>query len=64
MRRKIRSLGSNPGVGQFEPELAWMNAGHRRLIVRHFKIVYRIKDDVIIVNDIFDSRKDPDAMKG
>lgn len=64
VRRKIRWLGNNPGAGQFEPELAWMNLGHRRLVVRNFKIVYRIMDDVIVVNDIFDSRRDPDNMKG
>lgn len=64
VRRKVRWLGGHPGAGQFEPELAWMNMGHRRMIVRNFKIVYRIMDDLIIVNDIFDSRRDPDRMKG
>lgn len=64
VRRKIRWLGNNPGAGQFEPELAWMNLGHRRIIVRNFKIVYRILDDLIVVNDIFDSRRDPDRMRG
>ena len=41
-----------------------MNLGHRRVIVRNFKIVYRIMDDLVVVNDIFDSRRDPDRMKG
>ena len=64
VRRKIRWLGGNPVAGQFEPELAWMNMGHRRVIVRNFKIVYRINDDLVVVNDIFDSRRDPGRMKG
>jgi hypothetical protein len=38
--------------------------GHRRVIVRNFKIVYRINDDLVVVNDIFDSRRDPGRMKG
>lgn len=41
-----------------------MNLGHRRVIVKNFKIVYRIENDLIVVNDIFDSRRDPDRMKG
>jgi len=64
VRRKIRWLGVNPGAGQFEPELAWMNLGHRRIIVRNFKVIYRFIGDMIVVNDIFDSRRDPDRMRG
>ena len=64
LERSVRRLGGNPGAGQFEPELAWMNMGHRRVIVRNFKIVYRINDDLVVVNDIFDSRRDPGRMKG
>lgn len=36
--------------------------GHRRLVVGHFKIIYRILPGEIIVLDIFDSRQDPDRM--
>lgn len=64
VRIAIRGLADQPGAGQFETELDWTNAGYRRLIVRHFKIVYRIADDTIVVNDIFDSRRDPKRMKG
>jgi toxin ParE1/3/4 len=64
VRIKVRSLGSHPGAGQLVPELACINMGHRRLVVRNCKIVYRIMDDLIIVNDIFDSRKDHEGMKG
>lgn len=64
IRQEIRKLADHPGAGQFETELEWTNAGYRRLIVRDFKIVYRIDRDTIIVNDIFDSRRDPKRMKG
>ncbi|MFT3884083.1 MAG: type II toxin-antitoxin system RelE/ParE family toxin [Flavobacteriales bacterium] len=64
IRQRIRWLKDHPGAGQFEPELEWANAGHRRIIVRDFKIIYRIDGDTIVVNDIFDSRQDPRKMKG
>ncbi len=63
VRRKVRWLGSNPGAGQFEPELAWTDLGHRRLVVRTFKVIYRVHNGLIVVNDIFDSRRDPNEMK-
>lgn len=52
-----------PGGGAIEEQLAHLGQGHRRVIVEHFKIVYRVKDDLILVSDIFDSRQDPDKMK-
>lgn len=64
IRQEVRKLADHPGGGQFEAELEWTNAGYRRLIVRDFKIVYRIDQDTIVVNDIFDSRRDPKGMKG
>ena len=61
--KELRWLGDNPGAGQVEPELEWMNAGYRRLVVGPFKIVYRIMGNTIVVNDIFDARRDPERMK-
>jgi hypothetical protein len=39
-------------------------AGHRRLVESHYKIIYRVVGEYIYVTDIFDSRQDPDKMKG
>ena len=64
IKEKIRWLADNPGAGQFEPELDWTNRSYRRVVVKDFKIVHRIDGDVIVVNDIFDSRQDPKKMKG
>jgi len=64
IRKQIRSLADHPGAGQFELELDWANAGYRRAIVKDFKIVQRIDGNVIVVNDIFYSRRDPKRMKG
>ncbi len=51
-------------LGQFEPYLEHLDKGHRRLIEGHFKIIYRVEGDVVYVTDIFDSRQDPDKVKG
>ncbi len=53
-----------PKQGQKEPLLEHLGLGHRRLIVNHYKIIYRIFEEFIYITDIFDSRQDPDKMKG
>ncbi|MFA5330442.1 MAG: type II toxin-antitoxin system RelE/ParE family toxin [Prolixibacteraceae bacterium] len=52
-----------PLQGQKEPFLDHLGLGHRRLIVSHYKIIYRITGEYIYITDIFDSRQDPDKMK-
>lgn len=52
----------NPHVGQKEPNLEHLKAGHRRLIEGNYKIIYRIAENIIYITDIFDSRKDPEKM--
>jgi len=53
-----------PFQGQTEPYLEDLNLGHRRLIVSHYKIIYRVTAEAIYITDIFDSRQDPAKMKG
>ncbi len=53
-----------PLQGQREPFLEHLDLGHRRLVVSHYKIIYRVAGDYIYITDIFDSRQDPDKMKG
>ena len=53
-----------PLKGQKEPFLEHLGLGHRRLVENHYKIIYRVVGDYIYVTDIFDSRQDPDKMKG
>jgi toxin ParE1/3/4 len=53
-----------PLQGRTEPYLEHLNLGHRRLIIGHYKIIYRIIGEVIYITDIFDSRQDPAKMKG
>jgi hypothetical protein len=44
--------------------LEHLGAGHRRVIVGPFKIIYRLTANAVYVTDIFDSRRDPKRMKG
>jgi len=58
------SLSTSYGHGQIEPTLEHLGLGHRRLIEGNFKIIYRVDGELVSVTDIFDSRMDPDKMKG
>ena len=61
---KAERLISHPFLGQIEEYLQHLGLSHRRLISVHYKIIYRIQGNIIFVTDIFDSRQDPDKMKG
>jgi len=58
------SLLLQPLQGQREPFLEHLGLGHRRLVVSHYKVIYRVAGECIYITDIFDSRQDPDKMKG
>ena len=53
-----------PLSGQREYLLSHLGLEHRRLVVGHNKIIYRVVDEYIYITDIFDSRQDPAKMKG
>ncbi|RLC25108.1 MAG: hypothetical protein DRH21_04460 [Deltaproteobacteria bacterium] len=61
---KAELLIKNPFLGQKEELLAPLGLQHRRLIVDHCKIIYRIENGIIFITDIFDSRQDPKKMNG
>jgi len=55
-------LLQHPRGVQVEPLMDHIGLGHRRAVSGHYKIIYRIIDDLIFVTDIFDSRQDPEKM--
>jgi hypothetical protein len=63
-RDRAVALTTTYELGCFELGLGHLGKGHRRLIEGNFKIVYRVDGDVVYVTDIFDSRQDPDKVKG
>ena len=58
------SLGLNPNMGSEEEYLVHLGKGHQRIIAGYFKIIYLILKDEVYVTDIFDTRQDPEKMKG
>lgn len=57
-------LALHPEIGQYEPYLKHLKLNHRRIVVGHFKIIYRIEGQVIYITDFFDSRQDTRKIKG
>jgi mRNA-degrading endonuclease RelE of RelBE toxin-antitoxin system len=61
---KTDSLVTNPYIDQYEEYLGHLGKGHRRLMEGNFKIIYRIEDGHVYITDFFDTRQDPEKMKG
>jgi toxin ParE1/3/4 len=58
------TLLHQPSLGQIEPYLEHLGLGHRRLVESHYKIIYRVSGEYIYITDIFDSRQNPNRMRG
>ncbi len=58
------TLLQQPFQGQEEPFLLHLGRKHRRIVVSHYKIIYRVIGEYIYITDIFDSRQSPEKMKG
>lgn len=59
----ISTLLKHAKLSQLEEDLQELGKNHRRLVYKHYKIVYRIEGDTIYITDIFDSRQDPEKIK-
>jgi plasmid stabilization system protein ParE len=59
----VKSLLDSPLIGQEEPDLKIKNQGQRYLVNGHNKIVYRVKEDVIYITHVFDTRQNPKKLK-
>lgn len=57
-----KRLSNNPELGQEEFFLKDLNKKHRYLISGNYKIIYCLRDSVIIIEDIFDVRRNPNKM--
>jgi len=57
-------LDSNPHIGQKEEYLEQLGKEYRRLVEGHFKIIHLLEGEIIYITDFFDTRQDPDTMKG
>ena len=57
-----KQLINNPKSGQIELNLEKLNQKHRYIVCENYKIIYKIVDTKIIINDIFDGRQNPIKM--
>ena len=49
--------------GQVQTNLLSLDKGHRYVLEKHTKIIYRIEEETIYITDFFDTRQDPSKMK-
>lgn len=56
---RAESLSSSPSRGRFVPELARFGMrSWRELVVRPYRLVYRVEGDTVTVLALFDGRRD------
>ncbi len=62
---RTKLLSTNPRIGQREENLKHLEAEHRYLFVKPvYKIIYKIEGQSIFITDIFDTRGNPNKIKG
>lgn len=54
-----KQLIKHPQSGQVEDLLKQLDEGHRYLVVRNHKIIYKQINEGILITDVFDTRQDP-----
>jgi plasmid stabilization system protein ParE len=66
IRRQIlkssKQLKNNPNSGPIEPNLKKLKKNHRYLVSGNYKLIYRVIDNQVLINDLFDTRQDPSKM--
>ena len=60
--KSTKQLQHHPQLGQTELNLIQLNEGHRYLVERNYKIVYKQVTEGILITDIFDTRQDPQKI--
>jgi len=61
---KADSLEATYNHYQQEDYLEHLEKKHKRAIEGFVKIIYRVEKELIYITDFFDTRQDPDKMKG
>ena len=55
----IEELERLPNIGSIELRLQKLQLEYKYIVVDNYKIIYRIDQEIIYINDIFDGRQDP-----
>ena len=63
LEKKAASLSAQSGRGRIVPELKTIGINHyRELIVKPWRIVYRVESDRVLIMAVLDSRRDLDHL--
>ena len=57
-----KQLQRFPESGSPEFYLEELQLNHRYLVINNYKIIYRISENKILINDVFDVRQSPNKM--
>ena len=65
IRDKVSELYSNPYIGQKEEFLSDRPEDYRYCLVKNYKIIYSVNEDlqIIKITDVFDTRQNPIKLK-
>ncbi len=58
----VKQLVNNPNSGQLELNLEEKPEKYRYLVVRNYKLIYRVVENQIIINDVFHTKQNPFKM--
>ena len=56
---RAESLDKYPDRGRVEDDLISLGKGHRYLLEYHYKIIYKVDSEIVIVTDIFSNYRKP-----
>ncbi len=59
---EAKKINKFPLSGQKQELLLPLQQGHRYFLKGHYKIIYRIVNDEIVITDVFDTRQHPSKM--
>lgn len=57
-----KQLKIQPFSGAIDELLQVLNEEHRYLIVKNYKIIYKILDKKVYITDVFDTRQNPEKL--
>ena len=62
--KEVLILRTHPQVGQREELLIDRNEEFRYLVCKNYKIIYQVKTKIVEIVDVFDTRQNPEKIKG
>jgi plasmid stabilization system protein ParE len=58
---RAEALENYSNRGRIENDLKSLGKGHRYLLEYHYKIIYKVEGEVVIITDIFSNRQNPSS---